>query len=82
MSADPATPAAVATPTRLESLSAAIAQVFPGGLTSVANHTGELTSEVPAERLLAVAPAFRHRVSFTVYFTESAFTASGVLRRR
>jgi NADH-quinone oxidoreductase subunit C len=59
MSADPATPAAVATPTRLESLSAAIAQAFPGKLTRVANHTGELTYEVPAEELLAVATALR-----------------------
>jgi NADH-quinone oxidoreductase subunit C len=59
MSADPATPAAVATPTRLETLSAAIAQAFPGKLTSVANHTGELTYEVPAEELLAVAAALR-----------------------
>jgi NADH-quinone oxidoreductase subunit C len=49
----------VAMPTRLEALGQAIARVFPEGLVSVAGHTGELTYEVPADRLLDVAAAFR-----------------------
>jgi NADH-quinone oxidoreductase subunit C len=59
MSADPSTTAAVATPTRLEALAEAIAAALPGKLTSVANHTGELTYEVPADELLAVAALLR-----------------------
>ena len=43
---------AVATPTRLAALESAIAQVFPDGLVAVSNHTGELTYEVPTDRLL------------------------------
>ena len=50
MSADPAITAAVATPTRLEVLAQAITAALPGKLTAVANHTRELTYEVPAER--------------------------------
>ena len=46
-------------PTRLEILAAAVARVFPEGLTPVAGHTGELTYEVPADRLLKTAEAFR-----------------------
>jgi NADH-quinone oxidoreductase subunit C len=49
---------AVATPTRLGTLGLAIARVIPD-LVVVANHAGELTYEVPAERLLAVATAMR-----------------------
>ncbi len=52
-------PAAVATPTRLAVLESAIAQVFPEGLIAVAGHTGELTYEVPVERLLSVATVLR-----------------------
>jgi NADH-quinone oxidoreductase subunit C len=44
----------VATPTRLESLCQAIAKAFPEGLSLVAGHTGELTYELPADRLLEV----------------------------
>jgi NADH-quinone oxidoreductase subunit C len=55
-----AVPAAVvATPTRVETSRAAIAAVFPEGLTPVVGHTGELTYEVPADRLLEVAGALR-----------------------
>jgi len=54
----PAAPQPVA-PTRLEILAAAIARAFPEGLTSVAGHTGELTYEIPAGRLLKTAEAFR-----------------------
>ena len=59
MSADPGTTAAVATPTRLERLAQAITAALPGKLTAVANHTGELTYEVPANELLAVAQVLR-----------------------
>jgi NADH-quinone oxidoreductase subunit C len=53
-----------AAPTRVEVLAAAIARVFPQGLRAVAAPqpavpTGELTYEVPADRLLEVAVAFR-----------------------
>ena len=51
-------PAVAATPTRVEILKEAIARVVPG-LGLVANHTGELTYDVPAERLLEVATALR-----------------------
>ncbi len=54
----PAEPARIA-PTRLEILAAAVARVFPEGLTAVAGHTGELTYEVPADRLLKTAETFR-----------------------
>ena len=46
-------------PTRIEILAAAVARVFPEGLTPVSGHTGELTYEVPADRLLKTAEAFR-----------------------
>jgi NADH-quinone oxidoreductase subunit C len=59
MSADPSTTAAVATPSRLEALAEAVNAALPGKLTSVANHTRELTYEVPAAELLAVATALR-----------------------
>src|ERR1700749_2361118 len=58
MSADPSTTAAVATPTRLETLAQTITAACPG-LTPVANHAGELTFEVPASELLAVAQVLR-----------------------
>ena len=48
-----------AAPTRVEILAAAVARVFPEGLTPVAGHTGELTYEVTADRLLKTAEAFR-----------------------
>jgi NADH-quinone oxidoreductase subunit C len=59
MSAIPDTTAAVATPTRLETLAQAITAALPGKLIPVANHTGELTYEVPANDLLAVAQVLR-----------------------
>jgi NADH-quinone oxidoreductase subunit C len=59
MSADPGITAAVATPTRLERLAQTITAALPGKLTAVANHTGELTYEVPANELLAVAQVLR-----------------------
>jgi len=59
MSADAGATAAVATPTRLESLRAAIAQALPNQLHEVGNHTGELTYEVRADELLAVARLLR-----------------------
>ena len=58
MSAIPGTTAAVATPTRLEILAQAVTAALPG-LTPVANHTGELTYEVPANELKAAAHALR-----------------------
>jgi NADH-quinone oxidoreductase subunit C len=59
MNADSAITAAVATPTRLETLAHAITAALPGKLTAVANHTGELTYEVPANELLTVAQVLR-----------------------
>jgi len=59
MTDDAGSSAAVATPTRLEALGQAILRVFPDGLTPVASHTHELTYEVPADRLLEIAAAFR-----------------------
>jgi NADH-quinone oxidoreductase subunit C len=58
MSADPAAPAAVATPP-LASLEQAVARALPDGLIAVPNHAGELTFEVPAARLLELAEALR-----------------------
>jgi NADH-quinone oxidoreductase subunit C len=57
MSADPAA-AAAAAPTRLQSLAGAVALALPE-LQPVTNHTGELTYEVPADRLLDVARVLR-----------------------
>jgi NADH-quinone oxidoreductase subunit C len=59
MSAIPSVTAAVATPTRLEVLAQAITAALPGKLSAVANHTGELSYEVPATELLAVAQLLR-----------------------
>jgi NADH-quinone oxidoreductase subunit C len=59
MSSIPSITAAVATPTRLEVLAQAITAALPGKLTAVASHTGELTYEVPANELLAVAQRLR-----------------------
>lgn len=59
MSADALVTAAVTTPTRLQVLAQAITQALPGKVQSVANHTGELTYEVPADELLAVASVLR-----------------------
>jgi NADH-quinone oxidoreductase subunit C len=50
---------AAAVPTRLERLAALAEQRLAGKLTRTANHTGELTYEVPAADLLAVATALR-----------------------
>jgi NADH-quinone oxidoreductase subunit C len=59
MSAEEGTSAAVATPSRLETLSAALALALPDKLLKVANHTGELTFEVAPEQLLPVAAVLR-----------------------
>jgi NADH-quinone oxidoreductase subunit C len=59
MSVDTGATAAVETPTRLEVLGQAIVQALPGKLLAVANHTGELTYEVAAPDLLAVAAALK-----------------------
>jgi NADH-quinone oxidoreductase subunit C len=59
MSAETGTPAAVATPTRLETLAAAVAAAIAHGLIAVPNHCGELTYEVASDQLLAVAGALR-----------------------
>ncbi len=56
MSAEPAAPPALS---RLETLRAAVAQALPAPVAAVANHTGELTYEVPADRLLDVAKTLR-----------------------
>jgi len=58
MSADPAAPAAVATPP-LARLELAVARALPDGLIAVPNHTGELTFEVPAARLLELCQVLR-----------------------
>ncbi|MEA3134992.1 MAG: NADH-quinone oxidoreductase subunit [Gammaproteobacteria bacterium] len=58
---DAGSPAAAATPTRLEALGQAIAKAFPDGVRPIAGHTGELTYEVAADRLLEIATAFRDR---------------------
>jgi NADH-quinone oxidoreductase subunit C len=55
MSADPSTGAAVAAPSRLDALAEALTAALPAKLARVANHTGELTYEVAADELLAVA---------------------------
>jgi len=59
MSADSSDAAAVVAPTRLESLGQAIAAALPGKLQAVANHTRELTYEVPAHQLLEAAMVLR-----------------------
>jgi NADH-quinone oxidoreductase subunit C len=59
MSAEMTPPAAVATPTRLETLRAAIVAAVPAGIAPVPNHCGELTYEVVADHLLAVAQTLR-----------------------
>jgi NADH-quinone oxidoreductase subunit C len=58
MSADPAAAAALA-PTRLQNLAGAVALALPDLKHPVANHTGELTYEVAAGRLLDVAMVLR-----------------------
>jgi NADH-quinone oxidoreductase subunit C len=60
MTDDAGSSAAAAAPTRLEALAQAIARVLPAGLTPVPGRTRELTYEVPAERLLEFAAAFRN----------------------
>jgi NADH-quinone oxidoreductase subunit C len=42
-----------------EALSDAVARAVPDGLVAIPNHTGELTFEIPAERLLEVAKTLR-----------------------
>ncbi len=51
--------AAEAEPTRLDNLVAAVARALPDQLRAVPNTCGELTYEVPAERLLGVARVLR-----------------------
>jgi NADH-quinone oxidoreductase subunit C len=58
MSADPAA-AAAAAPTRLQTLAGAVALALPDLEHPVANHTGELTYEVAADRLLDVSRVLR-----------------------
>ncbi|HEX3914800.1 MAG TPA: NADH-quinone oxidoreductase subunit C [Steroidobacteraceae bacterium] len=53
------TTAAVATPTRLETLAHAITAALPDALTAIASHTGELTYEVAPDKLLAAARVLR-----------------------
>jgi len=62
MSAEMSPPAAVATPTRLEALGAAVVAAVPAGLTAVPNHCGELTYEVAADQLLSIAQRLRDGV--------------------
>ena len=59
MSVDASSPTPAAEPTRLESLSRAIAAALPEKMHAVVNHTRELTYETPAERLLEVAAVLR-----------------------
>ena len=59
MSVDSSDAAVVVAPTRLEALAAAVAAALPGKLQAVANHTRELTFEVPAAQLLETAAVLR-----------------------
>ena len=59
MSADSSAVAAAATPTRLESLAAAVAAALPGRLRALPHHAGELTYEADADQLLAAAALLR-----------------------
>jgi NADH-quinone oxidoreductase subunit C len=59
MSVDGSSPQSAAEPTRLETLSRAIAAALPEKMLAVANHTGELTYETSAERLLEAAATLR-----------------------
>ena len=59
MSVDSIDAAVVVAPTRLEALGLAVAAALPGKLHAVANHTRELTYEVPAAQLLEAAAALR-----------------------
>jgi NADH-quinone oxidoreductase subunit C len=58
MSADPAAVPAMA-PSPLNVLSDAIAKAIPEGMTLAANRIGELTYEVPADKLLEIASTLR-----------------------
>ena len=51
--------AATVTPTRLDDLASAVARVLPDQLRLTANHVGELTYEVNADRLLEAAKVLR-----------------------
>src|ERR1700731_4039948 len=59
MSAPLSDAAAVAAPTRLESLSMAVAAALPEKLRPIANPARELTYEVSADQLLAAATVLR-----------------------
>jgi NADH-quinone oxidoreductase subunit C len=59
MTDEAASSAPAGTPTRLENLQSVLLQAFPEALIPVANHSGELTVEVPADRLLTVAATLR-----------------------
>jgi NADH-quinone oxidoreductase subunit C len=59
MSLDPSDAAVVVAPSRLEALGVAVAAALPGKLLAVANHTRELTYEVPAAQLLEAAAVLR-----------------------
>ena len=59
MSVDSSDAAVVVAPTRLEALGLAVAAALPGKLHAVANHTRELTYEVPAAQLLEAAAVLR-----------------------
>jgi NADH-quinone oxidoreductase subunit C len=59
MTADTATAAAAAPPTRLERLRSTVEATLPGQLTAAENHVGEMTFEVRPAQLLAAAKALR-----------------------
>jgi len=59
MSGDSSDAAVVVAPTRLEALGLAVAAALPGKLHAIANHTRELTYEVPAAQLLEAAAVLR-----------------------
>jgi NADH-quinone oxidoreductase subunit C len=59
MSAESSDAAAVAAPSRLESLGLALAAALPGRLGAAAKHAGELTYEVPGDQLLEAAQVLR-----------------------
>jgi NADH-quinone oxidoreductase subunit C len=59
MTDEAASTAAAATPTRLETLAAAILRIVPQEVNTIANQRGELTCEVAADHLLAVAAVLR-----------------------
>jgi NADH-quinone oxidoreductase subunit C len=64
MSTEAGAGAGVAAPSRTEEMAQAIARVFGGSLGRLPNRAGELSYEVPAERLFEVATSLRDGAEF------------------